>query len=58
MPMFDWLKGKLKRPEDRGELDGLRGELMQNIADLEVKSRDLEQLMKAMLAERAKDASR
>lgn len=56
--MFDWLKGRLKRPEDRGELDGLRGELMQNIADLDLKSRDLEQLMKAMLAERAKDASR
>lgn len=56
--MFGWLKKKLKNPDERGELDRLRGELTQNIADLDNKSRTLELLMKAMLAERAKDASR
>lgn len=53
--MFGWLKKKLKDPEARSELDRLRGEVSEKISTLDRETSHLEQLMKNMLAERAKN---
>lgn len=55
--MLWWWK-KLKKPEDRSELERVRGELSEKVTALDAHSKNLEQLMKNMLAERAKDAAR
>lgn len=54
--MFGWLKSRLKRPEDRNDIEKLRGELSTNLSELDSRTDLLKQLMQNMIAERHKDA--
>lgn len=53
-----WQKPKLKNPDKRSDLDQIRGRLTERVAELTIESGRLEELMKNMLEERAKDAKR